>query len=348
MKKRATKAATSILALALAVGFAGSAMAQDYDSRWYVTGSAGANIQDKDRDTENAMFGTLGVGKFINRNWSVDGELNYQNPKANRNEDMNFSQYGIGLDLRRHFVSDGRIANPYLVGGVGYNRAEEEFEVPGGIEDDKRGYATAKLGAGIQFDLNRVGIRTEIAARHSFDKKSVYAPDKNGFTDALASIGIVIPLGARDAVAVPVAPAPLAPCVAHQCNHASAPVNPPTQGSVAPILIDLGNGVLFDFDRSDLKPQAREILDEAVEILSRYPDLRFEVSGHTDSVGSRAYNQGLSERRARAVYDYFISRGVPSSRLIGPYGFSEDRPVATNETAEGRALNRRTELTQKP
>ena len=65
------------------LGVAQAASAQDFDDRWYLTGDIGYNHQDSSRDTENAMFATLGLGKFINRNWSLDGQLNWQNPKAN-------------------------------------------------------------------------------------------------------------------------------------------------------------------------------------------------------------------------------------------------------------------------
>src|SRR4051812_37913497 len=71
----------------------------DFDDRWYVSGDIGYNHQDSSRDTENAMFGAVGLGKFINRNWSLEGQLNWQNPKQNHNEDLNWSQYGISLDL---------------------------------------------------------------------------------------------------------------------------------------------------------------------------------------------------------------------------------------------------------
>jgi len=102
--------------------------------------------------------------------------------------------------------------------------------------------------------------------------------------------------------------------------------------------------VNFDFDKATLRPDAVAILSEAVQILQRYPDLKVEVAGHTDSVGTDAYNQKLSERRAKAVYDYLTSNGVDASRLLGPVGYGESRPIDTNETAEGRARNRRTEL----
>jgi OOP family OmpA-OmpF porin len=114
-------------------------------------------------------------------------------------------------------------------------------------------------------------------------------------------------------------------------------------GCPVPLTIDL-KGVNFDFDKSTLRPDAVAILDEAVSILSKYPELKVEVAGHTDSIGTEQYNQGLSERRARAVYDYLTGHGIDAGRLIGPNGYGELKPIDTNKTKEGRARNRRTEL----
>ena len=321
-------------ALLAGLGVAQAASAQEFDDRWYLTGSAGFNLQDSARTTNDAPALGLGLGKFISPNWSVDGELNYQLPNFNANQDQNWSQYGISLDLRRHFLSEGRGWNPYVLAGLGYQRSEEEFDAfpspnsPGRRED---GNFAAKVGVGLQTTLEkRVGVRAELAYRADFDDTSVAAPNESWFGDVLASVGVVIPLGPAPVAAV--APPPPAP--------APTPAPPPAP---APITIDL-NGVNFDFDKSTLRPDAVAILGEATEILKRYPDLRVEVAGHTDSVGTAAYNQGLSERRAKAVYDYLTSNGIDSSRLAGPVGYGLTRPIDTNETKEGRARNRRTEL----
>ena len=86
------------------------------------------------------------------------------------------------------------------------------------------------------------------------------------------------------------------------------------------------------------------ILDQAVDALKRYPDIKVELDGHTDSVGTDQYNQGLSERRAQIVSDYLTSHGVDASRITAVKGFGESAPIDTNSTKEGRARNRRTEL----
>ena len=350
-------------ALLAGLAFVPVAGAQDFDDRWYLTGSTGFNIQDNDRGTRNAPFVALGLGKFISPNWSIDGELNYQNPKNDANQDLNWSQYGISFDARRHFIAEGRNWNPYAVMGLGYQRAEEEFNAfpsPNSPGQREGGNLAAKVGVGLQGDLGRVGIRTELAYRADFDGTSVAAPTEDWFGDVLASVGVIIPLGPEPMA--PVAPAPVAPNCADmdddgdgvnncddKCPGSQAGQTIGPDGCPVPVSIDL-KGVNFDFDMSTLRPDAVAILNEAAEILKRYPELKVEVAGHTDSVGSDAYNQGLSERRARAVYDYLTSNGVDASRMTGPNGYGESRPIAPNtnedgsDNPEGRARNRRTEL----
>ncbi len=324
-------------ALLAGLSVAQAASAQEFDDRWYLTGSAGFNLQDSARTTNDAPFLGLGLGKFISPNWSVDGELNYQLPNFNANQDQNWSQYGISLDLRRHFLSEGRGWNPYVLAGLGYQRSEEEFDAfpspnsPGRRED---GNFAAKVGVGLQTTLEkRVGVRAELAYRADFDDTSVAAPNESWFGDVLASVGVVIPLGPAPVAAV--APPPPAP--------APTPAPPPAP---APITIDL-NGVNFNFDKATLRPDALAILGEATEILKRYPELRVEVAGHTDLCGPAAYNQGLSERRAKTVYDYLTSNGIDSSRLAGPVGYGLTRPLEPTPTtfpACKSEKNRRTEL----
>lgn len=102
-------------------------------------------------------------------------------------------------------------------------------------------------------------------------------------------------------------------------------------------------GVNFDFDRAEIRPAARPILDQAAQRLNQCPGERLQVEGHTDSIGADAYNQDLSERRARAVRDYLVSKGVSGGR-ISAVGYGESQPISTNDTPEGRFLNRRVEV----
>ena len=103
--------------------------------------------------------------------------------------------------------------------------------------------------------------------------------------------------------------------------------------------------VHFEFDKATLTTADKAQLDTvASRLKTEASSARLSVSGHTDSVGSDSYNQRLSEKRATSVRDYLISSGVPSSSFISVKGVGEAQPVADNKTADGRAMNRRTEI----
>ncbi len=101
--------------------------------------------------------------------------------------------------------------------------------------------------------------------------------------------------------------------------------------------------VYFDFDKYVLTPKAKATLDEAAAILKENPSLVVELAGHTDAIGTDSYNKALSEKRSKAVLDYLVSKGIAASRLK-MVAFGEAKPVAPNNTEEGRAKNRRVEL----
>jgi OOP family OmpA-OmpF porin len=103
------------------------------------------------------------------------------------------------------------------------------------------------------------------------------------------------------------------------------------------------DNVLFDFDKTAVKPDGTKILDRLIVFLKENADKRVDLEGHTDSVGTDQYNQSLSEKRAVSVKDYLTKRGVAASR-IATKGFGESKPIADNKTAEGRAKNRRVEI----
>jgi outer membrane protein OmpA-like peptidoglycan-associated protein len=105
----------------------------------------------------------------------------------------------------------------------------------------------------------------------------------------------------------------------------------------------LRNEVLFDFDSAALRPASRRTLEDMSQVFRRYDDTMIVVDGHTDSVGAAAYNQTLSERRARSVSDYLVNQGVARNRITAR-GFGQTQPRASNATPEGRQLNRRVEL----
>ncbi len=101
--------------------------------------------------------------------------------------------------------------------------------------------------------------------------------------------------------------------------------------------------VHFDFDRFNLRPDALKILDDAAARIQANPDIRVTIEGHADSIGTQQYNLALGERRANSAREYLISRGIAASRLQ-TVSYGEDRPLADNNTAQGRAQNRRAHL----
>jgi outer membrane protein OmpA-like peptidoglycan-associated protein len=110
------------------------------------------------------------------------------------------------------------------------------------------------------------------------------------------------------------------------------------------LIVNLSD-VLFDTAKTSLKPGAREKLSRLAGILLAYPGpYHVEIEGHTDSVGSDAYNMGLSRGRADSVHAYLLSAGINTDRFTRVTGLGESRPVAGNETAAGRQMNRRVEL----
>jgi len=330
------------------------------DDRWHITGTVGFNIQDSQRGTDNAPLIGLGFGKAISPKWSLDAELNYQNPQLKQDRDKKWSQRGASLDLRRHFTNGSRKWNPYLLFGVGMQKVEEETL----SSSDKRSDSSqsAKVGLGIQSKPahQRSAVRAEVAYRRDFDdnssKSRAAGGKKDAFGDVLASVSLVLPLGAPPTTpATYTGPAPQPPAQGTLPSSqwaVSTPVAPPIVPNCAD-LDDDGDGVNNcddrcpdspDFNRDILNAEAAAVLDEAAEILKRYPGLQVEVVGHTDAIGNNAVNQRLSERRARTVYNYLVNKGIDRSRLVGPIGYGKTQPIASNDTRAGRAQNRRTEL----
>jgi outer membrane protein OmpA-like peptidoglycan-associated protein len=109
------------------------------------------------------------------------------------------------------------------------------------------------------------------------------------------------------------------------------------------LVLNMPSNVTFAYDSSTVQPQFQATLDQVSQVLSQYNETYIDIYGHTDSTGSDAYNQQLSERRASSVASYLESRGVQSAR-IGTRGFGETQPIAPNDTEEGRSANRRVEI----
>jgi len=109
------------------------------------------------------------------------------------------------------------------------------------------------------------------------------------------------------------------------------------------IAVNLTNDILFDYNSYALRPESKSTLQNLADNFRKYPEEQIEVEGHTDAVGSHESNQRLSEQRADTVRNYLVDQGVTGTRITS-VGFGETRPKATNDTPEGRQLNRRVEI----
>lgn len=109
------------------------------------------------------------------------------------------------------------------------------------------------------------------------------------------------------------------------------------------LLLRMPSGITFAYDSADVQPQFQPTLNEVASTLTEFPKTYIDIYGHTDADGAETYNQTLSERRAQSVANYLTARGVQSARMATK-GYGEMQPIASNETPEGKAANRRVEI----
>jgi OOP family OmpA-OmpF porin len=171
------------------------------------------------------------------------------------------------------------------------------------------------------------------------------APVRDAQGACVVSSGIMHPDCTGKPAAAPAKPAaPATPAAPASPTAPAAPAAParPAPSSVKQAVV-IQADALFDFDKSVLRPDGKKSIDDAVAKL-RGVDVEMVIAtGHTDSVGTDAYNQKLSERRAAAVKDYLVTKGIPAAKIT-TIGKGESQPVATNKTAEGRQKNRRVDI----
>lgn len=361
--------------IALALGGVGAVHAQDaagatdsatsaetsanYDGRWYIAPTIGGYYNDTDRNTNSRqIYYGLGVGRYISPNASID--LFIDRTKRDTDAGSNWANNTVGV-AARFYAGAWDAWRPYVLAGVMGSHHQNA---------GNSGWApAAELGGGVSKTItDSSDVRIEAGYRYDWDDKS--QPKQDGYGDWFLGFSIVSRFGEPAAAApapVVAPPAPVADCSTMDSDHdgvndcedkcpdtvAGTIVGP--DGCAQKVVIDL-RGVNFKFDRpskgeTDIakalaEPSADSIavLNQAVDTLQRYPQVHVTVAGYTDSKGTDVYNQSLSERRAKIVYDFLTSHGIDASRLEGPIGHGESNPIGDNATDAGRAQNRRTEL----
>lgn len=336
MKKYAVTGAALILASAASVN------AQEvYDNRWYIGGTLGGYIADNDRESdENWPYYGVYIGRFLTPNFSLDLRIDQYDAEfdvddvaipAGVSNDFDLTSYG--LVGRYHFGEDDGF-RPYGLAAIGIQE-HDSF-----LDDGRDIYASLGFGASAEVN-DHWDIRTELEARYDNDRQTF--DRESGFVDLIFSVGLSYSFGEKPRPAVAAAPEPAPqPVVEPAPRPRPAPPPPPPEPEV---IFEFDSEVTFAFDSDEIRPSAEGELNRAAAILSdRTEIIVVEVAGHTDNIGTEAYNQDLSERRAQAVADYLVNRGIDRDRMV-VRGFGETRPKVANDTPENRQMNRRVVIT---
>ncbi|MES2316697.1 MAG: OmpA family protein [Pseudomonadota bacterium] len=304
----------------------------------------GSTVTNYDEDTRN-VGARFFIGKQLNRYLSVEaglfdlGKFGFKATTTDGSLNATAGFRGVNLDLVGQVPMGQRLS---LLGRVGVNYAKTTTEFTGNrlnaVTGPKRNENKAGLRAGLGLELK---LSEALAMRGEVERYRLNDAIGNRGDVDMISLGLVYKLGRPKAAPVYVAPAPAEPVVEAAPAPAPAPMPAPAPAPVPTSeKVSFAAEALFDFDKAVVKSEGKAALDD---LLMKLQGMNTEVMvtvGHTDSVGSDAYNQKLSLRRAEAVKAYIVSKGVDASRVYTE-GKGESQPVADNKTAEGRAKNRR-------
>ena len=332
--------------LTLGMFLSASVLAQAEEGEWYVAPSIVYTDDDGDRLIDDSVAGgQVQVGREMSEHFWLEGLLGYHDIDGFPGQE----HLELGFNAIGNFLPDS-LFSPYVIGGIGYLRADVGTPDFGGSPpaDSTANNATATGGLGlkIRFGDSPWSMRAEWRLRHAFDSD-------NSLTDQIGSLGIQYNFGGRSAAPVVAASAPVAAVAAapvdsdgdgvaddrDRCPGTPAGVKVDANGCE---IVSLRN-VYFGFDSAVLLATTKRMLDDAAAALSRHPDLRVEIAGFADARGPESYNMKLSERRAEAVRSYLEQAGVAATRMT-TRGYGESHPGASDMSAKGLAENRRVEL----
>jgi len=315
----------------------GAVVAQDYDDRWYLGVQTGLVFPDDDRLTDDDIDLHYGgsFGRFFTPSLSLDLRLDryvLDFTEVTPGPSNRFKLASLGVIGRYHF-GDGD-TRPYVLFGTGLQEHKSAY-------DDGRDIF-GSLGLGIHHSYgDRMSLRLEAEYRHDNDRDTF--DRSSGFDDFFVTAALNFPLGARPQPAPPPEPEPV-PEPEPRPRPVPLPDPEPEPEPEPEVMFEFDAMVTFALDSAELMPGAVADLNEAVALLKLHQEItRIEVAGHTCDLGAASYNDGLSERRARAVHDYLVDNGIDPDRL-SVVGYGEDRPKVPNTSERNREQNRRVEL----
>jgi OOP family OmpA-OmpF porin len=343
------------LALALSVATLSTCVwAGAETNSWYTGAKVVGVAPDDNRQADLGLGGQLSLGYVMTPEWDI--ELNGISSKHKLNGN-NLSLNGAGIDLNRVFNRDNAVT-PFIGLGFGYMGTSSRANNDGG--------ATAALGVGLIGDLMTLESGNKLQWRADAKWRYLAVNGKGGnWVDTIAGLGLQLSFGgSRPVVAAPAAaPAPAPAPVAAPAPRpvVVAPPPPPADDDQDGVLNNVDRcpttprgdkvdaqgcslrarlKVFFAHDSAKLMPESYADLDVLVSFLKDAPAATGIFEGHTDSNGSDAHNQGLSQRRADSVKKYVVGKGIDAGR-VSTKGYGESQPEADNASAEGRAQNRR-------
>jgi len=335
---------SALLTAGMATVFTQDSMAEDFKQRLYINGGIGVTQVEPESPSDaltisdkNDSGGHLGLGYDLSRMFSVEAyvadlgtaEVEFLGTKAGS---IDYQVYGVSLLGYLYNSRSGSAIGDSDTNGL-FRREGMSLYGRAGIghmlNDAKRveytrDYPThAAFGLGLEYGFeNGFALRSEIM---SMDTDAKYF-----------NVGVLKRFGSVPAVA-PV-PVTQPKAVVADVAKIDQPESPVIYNPVTPPL------VYFEFDQSEINQEDRQKLDVfASAMQDGDSDLKISIEGHTDWIAAEQYNMSLSIRRAEAVFNYLVSKGLPAEDMTA-IGYGEMRPISNNNTANGRALNRRTEI----
>jgi OOP family OmpA-OmpF porin len=374
MKKQMSWFSAGVLGLLL--GFPGLGSAQIREGSFSLTPQAGGFFFEDGEPLDNGMTGGLGIGYNVTKVFALEGSFNYIRTTPKHGGET-LDGYMLREDAVFHLAPNQRIV-PYVAGGIGWLWLN-------GPATDRHARVTPNFGGGVKgFLTENVAIRADfrrVLPTKPFNENLMVTM---GVEFLFGGKQKPAPAPAPTPAPEPPPPAPEPDSdndgvvdSRDKCPNTPAGVKVNSDGCPfdtdgdgvydyldkcpdtardlrvtpdgCPILIQRKVtktlDIQFDTDKSDIKPEYRERLKEVADFMEKYPQTSTVIEGHTDSVGAARYNVGLSQRRADSVKNYLIENFNISPDRLATKGYGEEKPVASNDTAEGRAQNRRIEAT---